>query len=136
VDDCGLDVTLPDTDVMVSLLELAGVNGSFVMSGNDEVSDSWLGVLNSTDLMKTTWQFSACNVQGLVPTSPLRDEDSSESKTHLHTVERFTIPLLPPLLAFLALLNFIRTIYLLTFADLIILNTSLISVSPQRSPRV
>ena len=60
VGDCEVDVTVPDADVAVSLFDLAGVKGSFVISGNDEVSESLLGVWNSTDLMKTTWQFSAC----------------------------------------------------------------------------
>lgn len=62
VEDCGVDVMLPETDGITSLLEVAGVNGSFVMSGNDEVSETWLGVRNSTDLMNTTWQFSACSI--------------------------------------------------------------------------
>lgn len=60
VEDCEVDVTLPGTDVTISLLDLAGVKGSLVISGNDELSETWLGVRNSTDLMKTTWQFSAC----------------------------------------------------------------------------
>lgn len=64
VEDCEVAVMLPETDGTTSLLEVAGVKGSFVMSGNDEVSETWLGVRNSTDLMKTTWQFSACGIQG------------------------------------------------------------------------
>ncbi len=47
-DGCEEDATL------ASALVVEGVKGSFVISGKEEVPETWFGVRNSTDLIKTT----------------------------------------------------------------------------------
>jgi hypothetical protein len=63
VDNGGASVSPDDVDAGngATGLELgAGVKGSLVLLGKLEGSRSWPIVGNSTDLTKTTWQFSGC----------------------------------------------------------------------------
>lgn len=79
---------------------MEGVNGSFDMSGKDDIWPSAFDdVLREIDLTKTTWQFSdymyLCQSQS--PRFSMYQGQNRGRRTYTHFVKCFPIPLSSPL---------------------------------------